>query len=100
MGKETQNGNGRAKAQDIFGSEMVSDIVESKINGYVSFFIAPDGSKEGWDASDLGDSRRKEFIDWSKNVDIEGEKDGDTYFKYAEVMYGDDNGEAEIVNHN
>lgn len=38
------------KARKMFGVH-VSDIVASELNGYCSFFIAPDGSKEGWDFS-------------------------------------------------
>ena len=26
-----------------------SQIIESRVNGYKSFFIPPDGSKEGWE---------------------------------------------------
>lgn len=30
-------------------------------NGYESYFFAADGSKEGWDTSDLGDEFRERF---------------------------------------
>lgn len=45
----------------------VSAIVRSVINGYESFLIAPDGSKEGWSESDDGDARRDKFIEWLEN---------------------------------
>lgn len=32
-----------------------SDVVASPVNGYLSFFVAPDGSKEGWARSKEGD---------------------------------------------
>ena len=80
------------KAKNLFGH--VSEIVKSSINGYMSFFIAPDGSKEGWPDSDTGDKLRKEFIDWIE----EGEES--RYLDYVEVFYGDDNGNCMIVNYN
>lgn len=36
-------------------------IAVSKANGYASFLIIPDGSKEGWEQSDLAESARKDF---------------------------------------
>ncbi len=45
---------------------LVSNVIISKINGYMSFFIAPDGSKEGWKDSNLGDDRRCSFIEYIK----------------------------------
>jgi hypothetical protein len=43
---------------------LVSDIVKARSNGYASFLIAPDGSKEGWETSAIFESRRGSFIDW------------------------------------
>lgn len=37
--------------------------VKSVMNDYQSFAFLPDGSKEGWDASDQGDEYRQQFID-------------------------------------
>lgn len=54
------------RAKEIFG-DSCSEIVPSQINGYVSFFIAPDGSKEGWSDSNSGDIRREEFKDFVRN---------------------------------
>jgi hypothetical protein len=36
----------------------VSDVTPCAMNGYQSFLIAPDGSKEGWQDSDDGDVAR------------------------------------------
>jgi len=47
-------------------------------NGYRTFFLGPDGSKEGWADSELGDSLRREFI----------EQLGDR-FEWIEVSYGE-----------
>lgn len=70
-----------AKAVEIFGS-MCSEIVESNTNGYVSFFIAPDGSKEGWQESDDGNDRRDKFKAWIKQHD--------GYLDTVEIYYGGD----------
>lgn len=84
------------KAKEIFG-ETVSPIVHSTINGYTSFFVAPDGSKEGWDESDNGDAHRKSFIDW---INKGAYDDGSNSLSYSELYYGDDEGRSEIVSHN
>lgn len=39
----------------------VSEISPVATNGYQSFFIPPDGSKEWWDESDAGNERREAF---------------------------------------
>ena len=68
-----------------------SDIVESGINGYKSFMIAPDGSKEGWEASDKGDSDRELYIQYL----------GRTGLDYVEISYGGDEPEySKIVARN
>lgn len=84
------------KARSIFGS-LVSDIIQSNINGYKSFFIAPDGSKEGWEESNTGDIKRNTFI---KNIDKFKYCDGSNSIRYCELFYGDDEGKSEIVRHN
>lgn len=52
-----------AKAKEIFG-ENVSEITKEVTNGYCSFLVPPDGSKEGWSESYNGDMRRDEFKKW------------------------------------
>lgn len=93
---EEQIKKAHTKAKEMCG-EIVSNIVESKINGYGSFFIAPDGSKEGWVESDCGNDNRKNYIRWilEQNYD-----DGSNPLSYVEFYYGDDEGGSEIVNHN
>lgn len=65
----------------------VPEIAEAEINGYGSFFIPPDGSKEGWAESDEGDERRARFIEWLRSNEYEG---GGSPFRWVEVQYGDD----------
>lgn len=60
--------------------------VESSVNGYFTFFIPPDGSKEGWADSVEGDQRRDEFITWLKSKDY---SDGSNPYTWVEVSYGD-----------
>lgn len=77
-----------AKATEVFEQchmeQLVSPAVGSIINGYHSFFVAPDGSKEGWVASGDGDRCRDEFVAWMASVA------DDVYLSWAEVQYGND----------
>ena len=52
------------KAHELASSifPQVSDITPETMNRYRSFFIPPDGSKEGWKDSDVGDDRREQFM--------------------------------------
>ena len=77
------------KAVEIFDG-FISAITDSPVNGYQSFLIVPDGSKEGWDRSYEGNKRRKEFIHWLK---INGGG-----FDWVEICYGDELGKSEIIN--
>lgn len=67
----------------------VSDIVASRTNGFHSFFVAPDGSKEGWEESDDGNRRRDLFTAYLRNPNL--------YLDWVEVQYGDDNRNTEII---
>jgi hypothetical protein len=74
-----------------FGNN-VSDIVAGPANGYFTFMIAPDGSKEGWETSRDGDDARERFIRW-----LNGRTDDE--FEWVELYYGHDDGAAKITNH-
>jgi len=57
------------KAKEIFNGDderfhLVTEIRMSPNNGYLSFFIAPDGGKAGWDISEEFKQKRKEFTDY------------------------------------
>jgi len=86
------------KAKEIFSSNqegsscLVSEIVEYIVNEGYSFFIAPDGSKEGWDDSNNCDTSRKEFTEWLDN--------SDNYCDYIEVRFGGDDDDNKIVSTN
>ena len=71
-------------------ADAVSPMVETKLNGWWSFLIAPDGSKEGWSESEDGDARRAAFMEWARHHA--------GYIDAVEVRYGGDEPElAEIV---
>jgi hypothetical protein len=69
-------------------SRLVSDVIEGLANGQTSFFIAPDGSKEGWETSNNADDAREQFLDWLSK--------SETWCDYIEVTFGGDD-EAEYI---
>ena len=76
------------KAVELFGARYVSPIVESQMDGLLSFFIPPDGSKEGWEESSAGDARRTEFIAY---LHAQAYDDGSNSIKWVVPWYGDTN---------
>ena len=80
------------KAVEIF--TFVSNIVDVNLNGSRSFFIPPDGSKEGWEDSNLGDAKRDEFINYLNYLRY---KDGGSPLNWAELYFGDDSDESGIL---
>lgn len=85
----------RVIAVSLFGEDMVSQTSPPSINGYVSFAVFPDGSKEGWEESDRGDIARAEFVQYMRENVYE---DGSSCFGWLEVQYGDDEHQTLIVN--
>ena len=75
-----------SKAKEIFGEigykSLVSEIIEYIINEGYSFFIAPDGSKEGWNDSKECDYAREKFIDYLN--------ESENYCDYVDVRFGGD----------
>lgn len=78
----------------IFG-KLVSPIVPSNRNDYQSFFVGPDGGKEEWQISEVGDEKRREFVELLNAV---SENEDGGYLTFVEVSFGDEDGGAEIVN--
>lgn len=72
-----------SKAMECGLMEMMTPILRAPLNGIASFFVGPDGSKEGWEASDAGDARRARFL--GALASMEG-------IRWALVSYGDDHG--------
>jgi hypothetical protein len=63
-----------------------TDVTREGVNGWASFLVAPDGSKEGWPDSDEGDARRDSFISW---LDAQRYEDGSTSLYWVEVSFGE-----------
>lgn len=85
-------GKAHVEASRIF--PVVSPILPSGINGYRSFFIPPDGSKENWAESNLGDKRRNHYLrmvnEFRAFVRQQEYSDGSTALDCVEVRYGGD----------
>jgi hypothetical protein len=70
-----------AKAQEL-GLDITS-VVPSRANGYTSFMVVPDGSKEWWPTSDAGDAKRIAYVEWLRTqrgldwAEVELDVDGD-----------------------
>jgi hypothetical protein len=74
-------GKARDKALEL--GLLATEIIEGVVNGYVSFLIAPDGSKEGWPESDAGDEARAAWKEWARTTD-------EMYVNWAHVNFGGD----------
>ena len=84
------------KAKSVCG-DRVSEIIKSPVNGYISFIVCPDGSKEGWDSSEQGDKEDSELVDF---INEQAYEDGSNSISYIHYFYGEDNRNAGIINHN
>lgn len=84
----------REVALDTFPHSMVSSLSGKMMNYVHSFAIFPDGSKEGWEESNLGDSRRVTFIEW---LDGQRHEDGSSKLDWVEVQFADDDGETKTT---
>lgn len=75
-------------------SQEITGIVGPTVNGYCSFMIPPDGSKEGWPESSRGDEQRDWFISWIRSKQY---SDGSSCLDWVEVQYGDDEGDCRVA---
>ncbi|MGL5065010.1 MAG: hypothetical protein ACRC62_34005 [Microcoleus sp.] len=71
-----------------------STMCVSKVNGYHSFMILPDGSKENCDDSSEGDKRRTKFKSWLAQQRDEA---GDSRYEWVEVAYSADDRAANVT---
>ena len=69
-------------------------IVPCEMNGETSFLIPPDGSKEGWEASENGDKRRAAWKRWAREANMRS-----VYFDWVEVGFGGDAEMAIVQDH-
>ena len=85
------------KALKLFGKMVTKP--EEGINGYLSFVVLPDGSKEGWEESNNFDEARDEFFDWlmhepaPESISIDKLS---SYVDVVEVRFGGDDDLATI----
>jgi hypothetical protein len=80
---------------DRFGHAVpVTPLTKEGVNGYRSFAVLPDGSKEGWDTSNQGDEIRSKFLDWMRQQEYE---DGSSPLSWAELQYGDDDNDTKVI---
>lgn len=82
-------------ARFLFGSHLVTNLTEEAVNGYRSFLVATDGSKEGWQESDEGDEKRAKFIEHLRKEYVYD--DGSARVRWVEIQYGDDDNENKIL---
>jgi hypothetical protein len=61
-------------------------VVPSIVNGKQTIFLAPDGSKKGWDEAERGEALRDQFIEQLKRFDY---NDGSNPFSFVEIGYGE-----------
>lgn len=89
-------GEAHATAVRIFEptAAQVTPLMRPTTNGFVSFAVLPDGSKEAWEESDAADRAREEFVTW---LDERVYEDGSTSLPWAEVQFGDENGKQRVV---
>lgn len=66
-------------------SAYVSEITPVAVNGFTSFFVAPDGSKEGWADSDRAEEARAPFVRWLCDAGERG-----VWLDWVEVNFGGD----------
>ena len=69
------------------GAVVIGPSSES-VNGYRTVTVCPDGSKEGWADSNLGDATRAKIKEWlrAKRYD----DDESSALEWVEVAYGND----------
>jgi hypothetical protein len=65
----------------------VTPVVESPMNGFFSFLVVCDGSKEYWPESDAGDRRREKYLRW---LGRQKYADGGRPYDFVEIEYGDE----------
>ena len=75
---------------------LTTEVSDEAMNGYFSFMVPPDGSKEGWEESDEGDAARDALVAW---LDAKRYEDGSTALDWVEVQFGDDDKESIVTRH-
>lgn len=69
---------------------------QESVNNYRSMLVCPDGSKEGWPDSEVGNTRRSDFRDW---LESQRYSDGSTCLYWVEIAYSSYDADATIEAH-
>ncbi len=77
---------------DFLEVSMISPLSPPTTNGYKSFTIYPDGSKEGWETSDEGDEVRNTVVGLLTSNHF--------HVSWCHVQYGDEEGDNKMLAHN
>ncbi len=77
------------KAVALLG-DLVSPIVNHRVNFTASFFVSPHGSKSGWEDAETANAQRDAFIEW-----LRGQKG----LSWVEVEYGEDSDGSVLKRH-
>lgn len=80
MEKPVTQAHERALACFAATRAQVSPVSSVAVNGYTSFCVFPDGSKEGWDESNEGQGARDAFAAYLASAGVD----------WCEAQYGDD----------
>ena len=90
-GDQTALGNDLRTAVTSDGSDDLTGLLigptPSVTNGYVSWVVVPDGSKEGWETSDAGDALRDRVVAVCRRHGVD----------FAEVRFGGDDYDMALV---
>lgn len=78
--------------ENVMSSSIISKILNGISTGQYSFFIAPDGSKEGCEVSNRCNDARDALMKYIDNNSL--------YCQYVEVYFGGDNNESNIIKTN
>lgn len=74
--------------------KLISPIMESLINHYYTFTLIPDGSKEGYDASDDNDVIRNKMVEFLTPLTTSTEY----HLSFVEIEFGADDNKKAILN--
>jgi hypothetical protein len=74
------------KAVRLCGKDHVTELGPALTNGFRSFLVIPDGSKEGWIESDVGAEHREAFVNW---LNRQRYGDGSSPYDWVLVEYGE-----------
>ena len=74
------------KAIKLFGKDSVTKLCGQGVNGYLSFMVAPTGSKMGWETQNTYLKNVDIFVKFLETFKYE---DGSTSVKFVKLSYGE-----------